>query len=62
MELPDLSNLKIKTLTCKECATRSKKGLPYCYLHKRLIKLTDKACKSVTVENVLVTSNSHQES
>ena len=50
MELPDLSGLKIKTLTCKECTTRSKKGKPYCYRHKKLIELTDKACKAITVK------------
>jgi hypothetical protein len=50
MELPDLSKLKLKVLTCKDCTTRSKKGEPYCYLRKEIIKLDQKACKSVTVE------------
>ena len=50
MKLPDLSKLKLKKLTCKDCITRSRKGKPYCYPHKKDIKLDQKACRSVTVK------------
>ena len=50
MDLPDLSKLKLKTLTCEDCATRSKQGKPYCYFHKKEISLGKKACKHVKVD------------
>jgi len=50
MNLPDLSKLKLKRLTCEDCVTRSKTGKPYCYLHKKEISFKDKACRSVTAK------------
>ena len=50
MELPDLSKLKLKTLTCEDCISRSKEGKIRCYVHKKEISLKKKACKSVKVD------------
>lgn len=50
MQLPtEILSMKLKTLTCKDCVSRSKRGKPRCYVHKKDISLKDKACESVSL-------------
>lgn len=50
MEIPaEILKLKLKKLTCRKCNSRSKKGKPYCYVHKKMIQLDDEACRSISV-------------
>lgn len=50
MELPaEVLKMKLKRLTCKDCNSRSKKGRPFCYVHRKAISLKDKVCEAVSI-------------